>query len=81
MASMLWSCHIFHVYYCIPTFLLCLNRLTYSLCVSDILHHHLALVPLAFSIDYVYISNKQVQLGIVGSHHYQLGIALGVLGT
>lgn len=78
---MLWSCHIFHIYYCIPTFLLCMNRLTYSLCVSDILHHHLALVPLAFSIDYVCISNKQVPLGIVGSLHYQLGIALGVLGT
>jgi len=58
-----------------------MNRLTYSLCVSDICHHHLALVPLGLSIDYVCIYYKQSQVGIVGSHHYQLGVALGILGT
>jgi len=72
MGSMLWSSHLFHVYYSIPTFVLCLNRLTYSLCVSDILHHHLALVPLVMSIDYVSIGNENKQgIGLVGSHHYQ----------
>jgi len=78
LGSMLWSSHLFHVYYSIPTFVLCLNRLTYSLCVSDILHHHLALVPLVMSIDYVSIGNG---IGLVGSYHYQLGVALGTLGT